>query len=73
MSAKSVVPAFILRVTLAEVLRISPEAISYRIKKGLLPPLDCTINRSRGWCRDTLAEADPGLFKVISLHYADQQ
>jgi hypothetical protein len=66
------VPAFIARADLAEIFKVAPASITHRVRQGKLPPYDSTICRSLGWCSTTLAEFDPGLYKIIALHYAQQ-
>ena len=66
------VPAFITRADVAKIFKITPGSVTYRVQCNKLPPYDSTICRSLGWCATTLAEADPGLFKIIALHYAQQ-
>lgn len=67
------VPHLILRIDVAKALNKTPEAISLRIKNKYLPPLDVRQTRSRGWARDTIKQADPGLYRVLEAFYADQQ
>jgi hypothetical protein len=66
------VPAHILRIDLAKALKVSPECITWRIRHQFLPPLDVRQRRSKGWAKDTLRKADPGLYRVLESFYADQ-
>jgi hypothetical protein len=65
-------PYFIRRTDVAHALGVKPETVSYRIKKGFLPPLDSEL-KPMGWCADTLAEHQPRLFRLIAAYFAELQ